>query len=407
VAKLLRYYPLKQWKNGYFCSQKGEWDSNGEAIWAIVDHHRLTGDDDLLRELYPSIRRGVTWIEKKRHDITVTKFKPKGLLPAGFSAEHLGPNDYYYWDNFWSLRGVLDAKYAAGALGFSEDEKQFGQIYDSYFRDLQLAINRDLEHTEAHVLPAAPKRRQDAGMIGNIAAAYPLELYPLESTNWLRNTVNFIRDHLFHEEGFYQQMIHSGINSYLTMQMAQCLMFMGDIGAYSLIEYMLKLATPTFCWPEAIHPRTLGGCMGDGHHGWAAAEWLILMRNLIIHENGDVLEITRLLPSEWCRPGKRISIMNAPSDFGPLSVAVEFENGFELLTIHASWRTPPREIRWYLAGEGRRIVGPASGVVLEQKTAVVQPNVTRVKLEFDLESVPSMKEAAVPGIEELPQQPPN
>ena len=44
VAKNLEFFPLKQWKNGYFCSQKGEWDSNGEALWAILEHYRLTGD---------------------------------------------------------------------------------------------------------------------------------------------------------------------------------------------------------------------------------------------------------------------------------------------------------------------------------------------------------------------------
>jgi len=32
----------------------------------------------------------------------------RGLMPAGVSAEHLGPFDYYYWDDFWSLRGLLD-----------------------------------------------------------------------------------------------------------------------------------------------------------------------------------------------------------------------------------------------------------------------------------------------------------
>lgn len=403
VAKLLRYFPLKQWKNGYFCSQKGEWDSNGEAIWAMVDHYRLTGDIELLRELYPSIKRGAQWIEKKRHDISFNKFKPKGLLPAGFSAEHLGPNDFYYWDNFWSLRGIRDAMFAAEALKQTDDLRMFERIHEEYQKDLMTAINRDLEHTDAHVLPAAPGRRPDSGMIGNIAAAYPLELYPIERTPWLGDTVKFIRDHLFHEEGFYQQMIHSGVNSYLTMQMAQCLMFMGDVGAYKLIEYMLKLATPTFCWPEAIHPRTLGGCMGDGHHGWAAAEWLILMRNLVVHEEDDVLQVTRLIPAEWCEPGKRVGIINAPTDFGPVSAAVEFEKGSETLTLHAQWRITPREIHWYLPGPGRRIVGPAEGVRLEGNIAIVQPNVSRVKLELDLSAAPAIAAAVVPGIDEMPQ----
>lgn len=403
VAKLLRYFPLKQWKNGYFCSQKGEWDSNGEAIWAIVDHYRLTGDKALLEELYPALKRAVLWIEKKRHDVSFSRLKPKGLLPAGFSAEHLGPNDYYYWDNFWSLCGVRDALYAAEELGRYDDVQMFESIYRAYSRDLEEAMNRDIEHSGKHVLPAAPGRRPDSGMIGNIAAAYPLQLFSLEHTQWLRNTVDFIRDHLFHEEGFYQQMIHSGVNSYLTMQMAHCMVFMGDIGAYKLMEYMLKLATTTYCWPEAIHPRTLGGCMGDGHHGWAAAEWLLLMRNLVVHEREDVLELTRLLPAEWCKPGERVAILNAPTHFGVVSVAVEFLASGEVLTIHALWRTAPREIHWYLPAEARRVVEPAEGARLHDGIAILDPSVSRVRLEVALEHAHSVAEGTVPGLDELPQ----
>src|SRR5690606_9790608 len=107
--------------------------------------------------------------------------------------------------------------------GFYKDSKVFSDMAASYSKDLQAAMNRDIEHSSAHVLPAAPGRRPDAGMIGNIAAAYPLKLYRPEDTPWLKNTVDFIRDHMFHGEGFYQQMIHSGVNSYLTLQMAQCM----------------------------------------------------------------------------------------------------------------------------------------------------------------------------------------
>ena len=31
-----------------------------------------------------------------------------------------------------------------------------------------------------------------------------------------------------------------------------------------LMDTVASLASPTGQWPEAIHPRTLGGCMGDG-----------------------------------------------------------------------------------------------------------------------------------------------
>ncbi|MEI7633584.1 MAG: hypothetical protein WCK47_04815 [bacterium] len=401
VAQILRCTTLKQWKNGYFCSQKGEWDSNGQAIWAIMEHYRMTGDTALLRELYPSIKRGALWIEKKRHDITFSKNKPRGLMPAGFSAEHLGPNDFYYWDNFWSLRGVIDAMHAAEAMGNDHDIALFDAIRRSYTRDLQESMSRDLEHSERQVLPAAPHRRPDAGMIGNICAAHPLGLFPPLTTPWLRNTINFIRNHLFHDDGFYQQMIHSGVNSYLTMQMAECLLTMGDMGAFALMNYMLRLASPTWCWPEAVNPRTMGGCMGDGHHAWASAEWILLMRNLVLCENDGALEITRLLPAEWCRPGQRIAALRAPTHFGLVSVVIEFSEGSESLSLDAQWRTPPSEIRWRLPAAGRRVVHPEGKVRLEGGLAIIDPDVAHVKVEVDLERAHSISEGAVPGLDEM------
>lgn len=406
VRKNISFFPLRQWRNGYFCSQKGEWDSNGQAIWTAVEHYRLTGDVEALKEIYPAIRKAVLWIDKKRQDVSFSPTKPRGLMPAGFSAEHLGPNDHYYWDNFWSLRGVQDAAEAAEALGLDRDKAAFERVATAYRRDLEEAVNRDLERSSAGVLPAAPHRRPDAGMIGNVAAAYPLKLYLPEETAWLHKTINFIRDHLFHDEGFYQQMIHSGVNSYLTLQVAQCMLLQGDLSAFKLMDYMLKLASPTWCWPEAIHPRTLGGCMGDAHHGWAAADWVLIMRNLIVHEYRDTLQVTRLLPAEWCRPGQRIAISNAPTVFGNVSVRVEFGNSgepSERLTVEADWRKAPQQIHWYLPAEGRRVVSAEGGQVrLEGAVAVLEPGVRSVVLEVDLEHAHSITEGSVPGLEEMP-----
>jgi hypothetical protein len=129
------------------------------------------------------------------------------------------------------------------------------------------------------------------------------------------------------------------------------------------------------------------------------------MRNLIIHEQEDVLQVTRLLPAEWSQPGQRIAIRNAPTYFGHVSAEVEFDEVSETLRINAEWRKPPREIRWYLSGAGRRVVEPEEGARLDGQLVVVDPSVRHVRLEVDLSHVPSVAEAQVPGLDELPQEP--
>lgn len=45
--------------------------------------------------------------------------------------------------------------------------------------------------------------------------------------------------------------------------------------------------------------------MGDGQHGWAAAEWIMIVRNLLIREEREKVVIGSGIFPEWLRePGK-------------------------------------------------------------------------------------------------------
>ncbi|MEQ8661135.1 MAG: hypothetical protein RLW62_09985, partial [Gammaproteobacteria bacterium] len=111
AMRTLDTFPTRQKGNGYFHSQDGEWDSNGEALWTLARVYAHTGRT-VDAQTGAMVRRGADWIRKRlTADDGATPHA--GLMPAGFSAEHLGPNDYYYWDDLWSVAG-LEA--AAGLL---------------------------------------------------------------------------------------------------------------------------------------------------------------------------------------------------------------------------------------------------------------------------------------------------
>jgi hypothetical protein len=86
---------------------------------------------------------------------------------------------------------------------------------------------------------------------------------------------------------------------------------------------LLGAATTTWTWPEAIHPQLPGGCMGDGHHGWAAADFLSFVRNLLVREvDGHTLALCSLVPDEWF--GQGLEVHDAPTHAGRLSYAVRW-----------------------------------------------------------------------------------
>jgi hypothetical protein len=346
---ILDRFPAMQTVRGYFHSQEGEWDSNGEVLWIFDRFCQLTGRP-LKAQWWTAVVKGARWIGRKRLKGDKAAAHA-GLMPAGFSAEHLGTSDYYYWDDFWSLGGLRAAAAIAGRSGDEVTRRRFEAEAD----DLDAAIERSLataaERLGTIALSASPYRRLDAGAIGSIAAGYPLQLWRPDEPRLLA-TAEFLLQNCFVAGGFFQDMIHSGINVYLTLHIAQILLRAGDARASELVDAVARLASPTGQWPEAIHPRTMGGCMGDGQHVWAAAEWIMVMRNSFVREEDGILILLGGIPARWIKNGTKLRFGPAPTSFGTVSVTVVTTEGAgstQAITVHwqAAWHreAPPIEIR--------------------------------------------------------------
>ncbi len=171
--------------------------------------------------------------------------------------------------------------------------------------------------------------------------------------------------HCFQSGGFFQDMIHSGINAYLTLDIAQTLLRAGDDRYRDLIRAVADLATPTGTWPEAIHPRTGGGCMGDGHHGWAAAEWVMMIRSLFVREEGDGLVIGSGLFPEWLETGEPLRFGPTPTPHGPVAVTATPKDEEIEVVVDGQWRNGPPETELAVPGfESRRMTAPEGPVTL-------------------------------------------
>jgi hypothetical protein len=166
-------------------------------------------------------------------------------------------------------------------------------------------------------------------MIGSLAACYPLKLLDAGDP-WIVGTAEAIREQFCIGDAFFQQISHTGLGTYLTLQLAFVELENGDPRAWRRLRWLLANATPTFTWPEAIHPRLKGGCMGDGHHGWAAADFLSFVRNVLVRESGaDELALLTLLPAEW--EGKAVEVSNAVTAFGSVSYRLRWQGSTAVL----------------------------------------------------------------------------
>jgi hypothetical protein len=309
--------------NGYFRSQKGEWDSNGQVLWVLHEHTLLTGSDGCVRDHFPALRKAVEWVDRQRMKAIIHAEQPCfGLMPAGLSAEHLGLADHYYWDNFWSLAGVRSFNALCSLVSAYVDRRYGQELMDDYLCDIEKALQRDGTRLSTSAIPAAPGRDIDCGIIGSLSALYPLQLTELGAGR-LEATVNEITNRFCIDELFFQHFIHSGKNIYLSLQVAHACLLLGDRKKFwRILSSVMRHASPTGTFPEAIHPITGGGSMGDGHHGWAAAEYLLAVRAMFVLETAHEVRFLSGVPEDWFQDEKQFSLRHAPTHSGTVSIAV-------------------------------------------------------------------------------------
>ncbi|MDR1996883.1 MAG: hypothetical protein LBQ83_00950 [Candidatus Margulisbacteria bacterium] len=376
TRRVIDTYKNRIHASGLFHSQQGEWDSNGQAIWTIMEHYRLTRDKGFLQENFNIIKRGARWIIGKAQSNLKLDPGYRGIMPPGLSAEHFGLNDYYYWDDFWSLAGLQSAIQACGEM------HKKGHSLTRGLQQLTEAVDTSLRYAEARlglpIMPISPSRRMDSAAVGCLAAYYPCRVYKPDDPRLL-NTVKYLHEKCFIHGGFFHDVNHSGYGTYLTMHIAQCYIGQRSARALDILDWVLSAASPTYCWPEAIHPRTMGGTIGDGHHGWAAADICLLLRNMLFLEEADTLVITPVVPVSWYR-GQKFSVSNAATYFGQLSYAVESTVRGATLTLRPKYTLPPQNIEWAVPVKYKKVL--VDGKPYHGKKIIVPARTKQVKIFY-------------------------
>lgn len=362
VEKILDSFPARQMPTGYFKSQEGEWDSNGQVLWILQQFCQMT-DRRPKANWKSAILKGAKWIIRKRLPEDLEE-PHAGLFPAGFSAEHLGSSDFYFWDNFWGIQGLRSASWLLEEYEKSSKTAETFKKEAMAFLDCTENSLRIVAKRQGHLaMPASPYRRMDTGAIGSLVVDYPLRIWQAGDRRVMA-TVDFLLKECFVAGGFFHDMSHSGINPYLTLHIAQVLLRGGDVRYFEIMRNLAELASRTGQWPEAVHPQTGGGCMGDGQHIWAAAEWFLMIRNCFVREEEDRLLLCSGIPSTWLKEEQELSFGPVLTNFGRLHLTIRPAPGKVKIEWQAEWYkgVPPIEIRF----PGQPVIEP-----LPQETSAV------------------------------------
>lgn len=384
VKQVLAAYPRYLRKDGYLLAQDGEWDSNGEALWTLEQHTRLSGDFELLHDQYWQVLNAAHWIDAARQKTKQhgTRVPEHGLLPAGMSAEHLGPNDFYFWDDWWGLAGLRAALYAAKFFQSATDAEKLQFAFDAFLQDLNAAVDTAAQKNNARWIPASPYRRADSAMVSNLVATYPLQLVKPDDAR-MTATIQELERISFADGAFFHHVGHGGFGTYLALHLAGAEIYQRKPEAWKALRFLLKHASPTWTWAEAIHPNTRRGGHGDGHHGWVSADVVSFIRNALLFEENDRLVLTPALPEEWIFETASIKVERAATYFGSVDFTLAFGDHNATLVLNGKWREPPAYIEWNLPVEIKDAGGDKAGVErLDAHRVKIPANVSRVVATF-------------------------
>ncbi|MEU6841895.1 hypothetical protein ABZ930_08495 [Streptomyces sp. NPDC046716] len=373
--QLGRHYPLRFNRGGGRigpCAEYGffggehekadrEWDSNGQALWAIGRFDRTRGRAAAFgAKMYqPYVVDGARWLRDNRDAY--------GLLHSGWSAEHLGERDKpHYWDDLWGLAGLYEAARLAERLGAPEAAELWG-AFDDLKAATAASVRWVLDEQRRRgawetYIPTGPGDvgRLDSTMIGAAAYFHPLRLHMGSKLGddvdrAARHTLDTMYAH-FVTGGFRHGAAWNAYGPYLTAQLAHACLLAGDVErSDALLGWVVGAAFPRAqdravalgAWNEQ-HAFPVASdfhevpdrhwYMGDIPHGWAAAEYLLLLRDILFFEADEDhdphLYIAPGVRPHWLPDGESVAVEDAPTLFGrPFGYWLTHQAGDRRVTV--------------------------------------------------------------------------
>jgi hypothetical protein len=318
------------WQNpdGQFNSRPGQLDGHGQALWALGEHVRLTGDEAFARAWAPRVAAAVRWLD------AASAADPLGLVPPSDPRDNELVVGHLTGDSAWAIAGLGPA---------AELLRRGG---DPAGADAALALRERLRSRFA----AAARQAAGGGGVppaldapggqdwGNLWLAWPEPVLdpddPLVTATLRRARRRFA-------EGIATYADGRSLHGYLGFRVWQTELRRGEQRAAvdGLYATLAHLTATHGGFETGVRPygrRT--SPVNLAPHGWLAAELVSFVRDLLVHETPDGLTFLGALPPAWAQPGARTAIEDAPTAVGPATVRLQARRGGARL----SWRVTLR-----------------------------------------------------------------
>jgi GH15 family glucan-1,4-alpha-glucosidase len=372
----IEYLLSFQRDDGGFMLIDKHYKETGIVLWAVTRHAQLTGDREWLAKVWPRLERGWNYIRQLRKDASADPAAPNaGLIPVGFSDGGLSGPHAEYTNIYWTLAGMRAAVDAARWLGRQEQAAEWQRDYDDFYAAFRRAAARDMRK-DAHGNPYLPISMTGYGgptpqraQWAFLHAVFPGKVFAADD-ELVRGNMTMLQacevEGLVLDTGW----LKNGLWNYFGSFYAHAWLWTGrPEKAIETLYAFGNHASPLLAWREEHRPQGKGaGNVGDMPHNWASAEFIRLVRHLLVLERGSELHLLEGLPASWVAPGAVTRLADIETAFGPMSleVAAAADGRSVHIRLTPPSRTPPAKIIMHLgtwAGRQGTLDLPTSGPV--------------------------------------------
>jgi hypothetical protein len=322
-----------QLPTGALLSQHGQLDGTGQALWAFEQVATLPPSADVARELLPVADRGARWLHQQCAMTAGLRLPWGGLLPFGDPRDCELVRAQLVGNDAWGIAGLSAAATLARLAGETALADTLAAAAAAYRARFAAALARTRH-------PDIPPSWQGQGRDwGAAAVGYPTRALPADDPRHER----LARRMLAHgaPTGLPCYGPDDSLHTYLGADLAQVALMAGRPAvARDYLAGFLAHSSSTLGQAEIVH-RDGGFGFNEPPHGTAAATLLDLLRNMIVSDQRDTLDVALAGDLAWWE-GTRLE--RAPTRFGIVDVTLGRE-GADVMVARLSRAPVPVRVR--------------------------------------------------------------
>jgi hypothetical protein len=338
ARQTLEFFAKSQKPDGNFLSQPQQYDGWGEAVWGYSQHYRITHDKAFAEWALPQIDCAVDWLKQAR------AADPLHIMPASDVRDNEFIPGHLTGYNFLALSGLKLAIEMANDTGHADLVQVWQAEYDDFRKAFFKVLDERATENNGYIPPALDGQKGGYDW-GNLLSVIP---EPTLDPHDPRVTATLKATQAKYAEGIMTYANGEFLHHYLTIKNTMTETIRGD-QQQALKEFyalLVHTSSTNTGFEFKIYPwgnRNFEDNLSP--HGWFAAEYRTLLRTMLVREEGNHLHLLSVVSPSWIGAGKRISVRQAPSNFGAVAFTLDQPSADEaVLHLSPAFTRPPQQI---------------------------------------------------------------